>query len=198
MVLTKVKRLSKKTFHQVNYKVFQLKNSAIKRVGMSCYLFFTNAWYFFQFFWRTSVTQKRQGVCHCLLLQCLPSRQCSGRYQFSRQTGWTRGSSRQIGFTQFHFVYLSTYWLSFDSGVSCTGVYIILHCCVMTLHTLVVYTCVSTYFHGAMFREKMPGFVQITTFTISSDSESDNSAPVGILYILHSGFLCRIVKQYKV
>ena len=88
-------------------------------------------------------------------------------------------------------VYLSTYWLSFDSGVSCTGVYIILHCCVMTLHMLVVYTCVSTYFHGAMFREKMPGFVQITTFTISSDSESDSSAPVGIIYILLS---CRIVE----
>ena len=49
----------------------------------------------------------------------------------------------------------------------------------MTLHTLVVYTSVSMYFHGAMFREKTPGFVQITTFTISSDYESDNSAPVG-------------------
>ena len=64
----------------------------------------------------------------------------------------------------------------------------------MTLHMLVVYTCVSTYFHGAMFREKMPGFVQITTFTISSDSESDSSAPVGIIYttIMQD---CRIVQS---
>ena len=66
----------------------------------------------------------------------------------------------------------------------------------MTLHTLVVYTCVSTYFHGAMFREKMPGFVQITTFTISSDSESDSSAPVGIIYV-HTTIMqdCRIVQS---